>query len=166
MSDMMLFGVLGMPFEMAMGDELSRVQFWQRAQQAATRIQSDAGRIAELERQNAELRQDRTSALNRISNLMDMSEAAKEKIAELETQLAASADKPAATVQPVVTSIQEQELLLVLQELVKACAYVRPLAGTVMVESKVAQLRQAGRFMNAVDSAKKMIEKINGVADD
>ena len=38
MSDVMLFGVLRMPYEMAMGDELSRRQFWDRAQQAADEI--------------------------------------------------------------------------------------------------------------------------------
>lgn len=34
MGDIMLYGALRMPYEMAMGDELSRHQYWQRAQQA------------------------------------------------------------------------------------------------------------------------------------
>jgi hypothetical protein len=38
MGDVMLFGVLRMPYEMAMVDELSRRQFWGRAQQAADEI--------------------------------------------------------------------------------------------------------------------------------
>lgn len=40
MSDVMLFGVLRMPYEMAMGDELSRYQFWQRVQEAADRLEA------------------------------------------------------------------------------------------------------------------------------
>lgn len=40
MSDTMLFGVLRMPYEMAMEDELSRYQFWQRAQEAADRLET------------------------------------------------------------------------------------------------------------------------------
>lgn len=43
MSDIMLLGVLRMPYELAMSDDLSSMQFHQRAQQAADRI-------AELER--------------------------------------------------------------------------------------------------------------------
>ena len=40
MSDTMLFGVLRMPYELAMSDELSRRQFYGRAQQAAAEIES------------------------------------------------------------------------------------------------------------------------------
>ncbi len=40
MSDVMLFGVLRMPYEMAMGNELSRRQFWQRAQEATDRLEA------------------------------------------------------------------------------------------------------------------------------
>jgi hypothetical protein len=39
MSDLMLLGVLRMPYELAMSDELSRLQFWERAQEAANRIE-------------------------------------------------------------------------------------------------------------------------------
>lgn len=39
MSDIMLTGVLRMPYEMAMASEVSRAQFWQRAQQAMDRIE-------------------------------------------------------------------------------------------------------------------------------
>ena len=38
MSDVMLFGVLRMPYELAMSDELSRRQFYERAQEAADRL--------------------------------------------------------------------------------------------------------------------------------
>ena len=38
MSDVMLFGVLRMPYEHAMSDERSRRQFYQRAQEAADRL--------------------------------------------------------------------------------------------------------------------------------
>lgn len=48
MSDVMLFGVLRMPYEMAMSDELSRYQFWQRAQEAASRMDADGMRIKNL----------------------------------------------------------------------------------------------------------------------
>ena len=40
MSDIMLFGVLRMPFDMAMRTEISRVQFYDRAQEAASRIEA------------------------------------------------------------------------------------------------------------------------------
>ena len=39
MSDVMLFGVLRMPYEMAMSSELSRRQFYERAQEAANRLE-------------------------------------------------------------------------------------------------------------------------------
>lgn len=41
MSDVMLFGVLNMPYDLAMADDLSRVQFYGRAREAA-------GKIAEM----------------------------------------------------------------------------------------------------------------------
>ena len=39
MSDVMFFGVLRMPYEMAMDSEISRYQFWKRAQEAVDRIE-------------------------------------------------------------------------------------------------------------------------------
>lgn len=56
MSDAMLLGVLRMPYELTMSDDLSRAQFHQRAQQAADRIESDADRIAALEAENEALK--------------------------------------------------------------------------------------------------------------
>lgn len=47
MSDVMLFGVLRMPYEMAMGNALSRRQFWQRAQEAADRLEAAEATPAE-----------------------------------------------------------------------------------------------------------------------
>ena len=40
MSDVMLFGVLKMPYEMAMQSELSRIQFYQRVQQLVARVEA------------------------------------------------------------------------------------------------------------------------------
>lgn len=40
MSDVMLFGVLRMPYEMAMESEISRLQFYGRAQEAADRLEA------------------------------------------------------------------------------------------------------------------------------
>ena len=48
MGDVMLLGVLRMPYEMAMGGELARIQFHSRAKQAADRIEADAAEIANL----------------------------------------------------------------------------------------------------------------------
>ena len=48
MSDVMLFGVLQMPYEMAMQDDLARHQYWQRGQQAAdtiTRLTAEVERL-------------------------------------------------------------------------------------------------------------------------
>lgn len=53
MSDVMLFGVLRMPYELAMSTELSRKQFYDRAKYAADRIAADADHIGELESNNA-----------------------------------------------------------------------------------------------------------------
>ena len=39
MSDVMLFGVLKMPYEMAMASELSRFQFYQRVQELVARVE-------------------------------------------------------------------------------------------------------------------------------
>lgn len=39
MSDVMFYGVLRMPYEMAMEGEISRIQFYGRAQQAADRVE-------------------------------------------------------------------------------------------------------------------------------
>lgn len=49
MSDLMFFGVLRMPYEMAMENELSRRQFYDRAREAADRVEAAERRIAELE---------------------------------------------------------------------------------------------------------------------
>ena len=46
MSDVMLFGVLKMPYELAMGHELSRRQYWQRAQEAAERLERAEAELA------------------------------------------------------------------------------------------------------------------------
>jgi len=44
----MLFGVLRMPYELAMADELSRRQFYDRAQQAANRLDEAMKRIEDM----------------------------------------------------------------------------------------------------------------------
>lgn len=49
MSDVMLIGVLRMPYEMAMGSTLSQMQYHSRGLEAAERILADEARIAELE---------------------------------------------------------------------------------------------------------------------
>jgi hypothetical protein len=59
MSDLMLFGVLRMPYEMAMSGELSRRQFYSRAQEAADRIERLERELAEAKLQQlADLGQD------------------------------------------------------------------------------------------------------------
>lgn len=49
MSDLMLYGVLRMPYEMTMGSELSRYQFYQRVQEAADRLEKAERRLAEID---------------------------------------------------------------------------------------------------------------------
>ena len=87
MSDVMLFGVLRMPYDMAMDGEIARRQFYGRAQEAADRIK-------ELERKNAELElahQRTKSSLNTASNALAHAESqAAEyrcKTGELENEL-------------------------------------------------------------------------------
>lgn len=55
MSDVMFYGVLRMPYELAMSDHMSRMQFYNRAQEAANRVEAADKRIAELESANAGL---------------------------------------------------------------------------------------------------------------
>jgi hypothetical protein len=40
MSDTILFGVLKMPYEMAMRDEISRMQFYQRVQELIVKVEA------------------------------------------------------------------------------------------------------------------------------
>lgn len=50
MSDVMLFGILRMPFDLAMSDEISRHQYWQRGKQAADEVEklrAEVGRVAD-----------------------------------------------------------------------------------------------------------------------
>jgi len=49
MSDVMLFGVLEMPYNMAMNDELSRWQYWQRGQESAQNIRDLQAQVEELQ---------------------------------------------------------------------------------------------------------------------
>jgi hypothetical protein len=44
----MLFGVLNMPYEMAMNDEMSRYQFYQRVQEAVARMVIAEERVDKL----------------------------------------------------------------------------------------------------------------------
>ena len=46
MSDIMLFAVLEMPYDMAMSNELSRIQFYERVQQAVERIHQQEEELA------------------------------------------------------------------------------------------------------------------------
>ena len=62
-SDIMLFGVLRMPFDMAMNGNLSQHQYWQRGQQAADTIESLQARIAELEAAPSQPEQNETEKL-------------------------------------------------------------------------------------------------------
>jgi hypothetical protein len=57
MSDLMFYGVLRMPYELAMSDELSRRQFYSRVQEAASRVEKAEARVAELEATLADARQ-------------------------------------------------------------------------------------------------------------
>ena len=45
----MLYGVLRMPFDMAMGGEIARRQFYSRAQEAARRLEAAEARLAEID---------------------------------------------------------------------------------------------------------------------
>jgi len=67
-SDLMLFGVLQMPLDMTMANDVSRSQFHGRAQEAVKRIKSDAARIKQLEAQVARLA---TAARQVLSDIDD-----------------------------------------------------------------------------------------------
>ena len=46
MSDVMFYGVLRMPYEMAMADEISRFQFYSRVQEAVDRVEKAEAQLA------------------------------------------------------------------------------------------------------------------------
>lgn len=48
MSDLMFYGVLRMPYEMAMGDVMSSMQFYSKAQEAADRVERAEAENVEL----------------------------------------------------------------------------------------------------------------------
>lgn len=45
-----------------------------------------------------------------------------------------------------------------LRELVDACGYVKPFSGAVATSASVKDVRHAGRFMAAVENAKKILD--------
>lgn len=49
MADVMLYGVLRMPFDMAMGGEFAQRQFYTRAREAARRLEAAEARLAEID---------------------------------------------------------------------------------------------------------------------
>lgn len=55
MSDLMFWAVLKMPYEMAMSDELSRLQFYQRVEEAVKRLERAEAIIAEQRPINDEI---------------------------------------------------------------------------------------------------------------
>lgn len=48
MSDLMFYGVLNMPYELAMADEISRLQFYGRVKEAVDRLQKAEADVANL----------------------------------------------------------------------------------------------------------------------
>ena len=67
MGDAMFFGVLRMPYEMAMADEMSRHQFHSRAQEAADRVEQMMDELDALRRENAALKAQPTKALASVA---------------------------------------------------------------------------------------------------
>ena len=87
MSDVMLFGVLNMPFDLAMANELSRYQYHQRGVEAAAEI-------TRLRDQLAEARESAEAAWEQWDELQDLLGASKEvgfafdEVVQLRKQLA------------------------------------------------------------------------------
>ena len=67
MSDTMLFGVLELPYDMAMCSELSRHQFYGRAQEAVKRLRDQEAEIERLREAVMKQEGDASSALLRAS---------------------------------------------------------------------------------------------------
>ena len=55
MSDVMLYGILSMPYEMAMSDELSRFQFYKTVQRLLEKDSQQQAEIEALKKHNEEL---------------------------------------------------------------------------------------------------------------
>jgi hypothetical protein len=70
----MLFGVLSMPLELAMSDDLSRFQFHDRAQEAVERIKTDAARIDQLEAERTLLINATLEAASKLCNELALQE--------------------------------------------------------------------------------------------
>lgn len=51
-------------------------------------------------------------------------------------------------------------LAAILRKLVDACDYVKPFAGAVAVKASVKDIRQAGRFVKAVEKAKSALAQM------
>jgi hypothetical protein len=70
-SDVMLFGVLQMPYDMAMADELSRRQYYDRAQQALGMIEAMRAELVAALRESEEWRRDAESGEEWLSTFID-----------------------------------------------------------------------------------------------
>lgn len=53
--------------------------------------------------------------------------------------------------------LDQDDVVAALRELVEACEYVRPFAGCVAVTASVKDIRLAGRFVKAVENAKRIL---------
>jgi hypothetical protein len=58
------------------------------------------------------------------------------------------------------SATNEDRLRDALNELIEACAYVSPIAGAVATTPSVKDIRNAGRFIAAVEAAKKIVADI------
>ena len=56
MSDVMLYGILSMPYEMAMSDELSRFQFYKTVQRLLEKDSQQQAEIEVLKKENDHLK--------------------------------------------------------------------------------------------------------------
>lgn len=91
----MLFGVLKMPYEMAMYSELSRLQFYQRVQQLVARVEAQPAKglfidlIAQHEGLAEELAQPEQEPVATINVLSEMSQRLQDENDELKAAVAA-----------------------------------------------------------------------------
>lgn len=74
MSDLMLFGVLQMPFDMAMENDLSRRQFYDRAQQAVDELARLRAEVEQLSAEQTNILQSACEATDEVNRLRKMNE--------------------------------------------------------------------------------------------
>jgi len=104
MSDVMFFGILEMPYDMAMETELSRSQFYDRVQDAVARIKTAEQKVEEQAKEIESLQCRLELADMRINALVDAKTAAERRLFDISKELADMVQESRVATQPAQTA--------------------------------------------------------------